>query len=136
MAPHPPHDGLADGAVVRSDVLLHLLRARTGRVHLFGWPLSFYMAAQGMMLIYLAIVVIYVRRMRRIEQLVRREQGEHWHGSNKDFFQRLCRYYGFYTLGFIVFLCVLAVLEREGMPRSWIGYLFLFVTIGCMPASA
>jgi cation/acetate symporter len=55
------------------------------------------MAAQGMMLIYLAIVVIYVRRMRRIEQLVRREQGEHWHGSSKDFFQRLCRYYGFYT---------------------------------------
>jgi putative solute:sodium symporter small subunit len=51
------------------------------RVHLFGWPVSFYMAAQGMMLIYLAIVVIYVRRMRRIEQLVRREQGEHWHGE-------------------------------------------------------
>ncbi|MFX7764273.1 hypothetical protein ABTK05_21670, partial [Acinetobacter baumannii] len=35
-----------------------------------------------------------------------------------------------YTLGFIIFLCVLAILEREGMPRSWIGYLFLFVTIG------
>ncbi|MGC8050168.1 DUF4212 domain-containing protein, partial [Salmonella enterica] len=51
------------------------------RVHLFGWPVSFYMAAQGMMLIYLAIVVLYVRRMRRIEQLVRREQGEHWHGE-------------------------------------------------------
>ena len=45
------------------------------RIHLFGWPLSFYMAAQGMMLIYLAIVVIYVRRMKRIEQLVHREQG-------------------------------------------------------------
>ncbi|MCP1576034.1 DUF4212 domain-containing protein [Herbaspirillum rubrisubalbicans] len=51
------------------------------RVHLFGWPVSFYMAAQGMMLIYLAIVVIYVRRMRRIEQLVRREQGESGHGE-------------------------------------------------------
>lgn len=51
------------------------------QVHLFGWPISFYMAAQGMMLIYLAIVVLYVRRMRRIEQLVRREQGEHWHGE-------------------------------------------------------
>ncbi|HZG22163.1 MAG TPA: DUF4212 domain-containing protein [Herbaspirillum sp.] len=51
------------------------------QVHLFGWPISFYMAAQGMMLIYLAIVVIYVRRMRRIEQLVRREQGEPWHGE-------------------------------------------------------
>ncbi len=51
------------------------------RVHLFGWPVSFYMAAQGMMLIYLAIVVIYMRRMRRIEQLAGREQGESGHGE-------------------------------------------------------
>jgi putative solute:sodium symporter small subunit len=45
------------------------------QVHLFGWPISFYMAAQGMMLIYLAIVVVHVRRMKRIEQLVHSEQG-------------------------------------------------------------
>jgi cation/acetate symporter len=50
--------------------------------------------------------------------------------SDKQFFRRLTRYYSFYTLGFIAFLCVLAILEHEGMPRSWIGYLFLFVTIG------
>ncbi|WDZ96828.1 DUF4212 domain-containing protein [Herbaspirillum sp. WKF16] len=47
------------------------------QVHLFGWPISFYMAAQGMMLIYLAIVVIYMRRMKRIEQLMYGDQGEH-----------------------------------------------------------
>ena len=50
--------------------------------------------------------------------------------SNKDFFWRLTRYYTLYTIGFIAFLCVLAILEHEGMPRTWIGYLFLFVTIG------
>jgi len=54
--------------------------------------------------------------------------------SNKDFFRRLTRYYALYTLGFIVFLCVLALLEHEGMPRTWIGYLFLFVTIGLYAA--
>jgi cation/acetate symporter len=54
--------------------------------------------------------------------------------SNRDFFWRLTRYYSFYTLGFIAFLCVLAILEHEGMPRSWIGYLFLFVTIGLYAA--
>ncbi|WP_050468148.1 sodium:solute symporter family protein [Herbaspirillum chlorophenolicum] len=54
--------------------------------------------------------------------------------SNKDFFWRLTRYYSFYTVGFIAFLCVLAILEHEGMPRSWIGYLFLFVTIGLYAA--
>jgi putative solute:sodium symporter small subunit len=35
---------------------------------LFGWPLSFYMAAQGTILIYLAIVAIYAWRMHRLDQ--------------------------------------------------------------------
>ncbi|MFL9924374.1 DUF4212 domain-containing protein [Herbaspirillum lusitanum] len=43
-------------------------------IHVFGWPLSFYMAAQGMLLIYLAIVVLYMRRMKRIEQLIQQTQ--------------------------------------------------------------
>lgn len=37
-------------------------------VTLFGWPLSFYLAAQGVLLLYLAIVVAYARRMRRLER--------------------------------------------------------------------
>jgi putative solute:sodium symporter small subunit len=37
-------------------------------VTLFGWPLSFYMAAQGSILVYLAIVVIYAWRMHRLDQ--------------------------------------------------------------------
>ena len=49
--------------------------------------------------------------------------------SDKHFFWRLTRYYSWYTVGFILFLLVLAVLEHEGMPRAWIGYLFMFVTI-------
>ncbi|MBI1891635.1 MAG: DUF4212 domain-containing protein [Burkholderiales bacterium] len=35
---------------------------------LFGWPLSFYMAAQGALLVYLAIVVAYAWRMHRTER--------------------------------------------------------------------
>ncbi|NEX60696.1 sodium:solute symporter family protein [Noviherbaspirillum galbum] len=49
--------------------------------------------------------------------------------STRKFQQRLGIYYGWYTLGFIVFLIALAILEREGIPRQWIGYLFLFSTI-------
>lgn len=37
-------------------------------VSLFGWPLSFYMAAQGTALIYLIIVGIYAWRMRKLEK--------------------------------------------------------------------
>lgn len=34
---------------------------------LFGWPVSFYMAAQGILLIYVAIVAVYAWQMRRLE---------------------------------------------------------------------
>ncbi|UTY57686.1 DUF4212 domain-containing protein [Massilia sp. erpn] len=35
---------------------------------LFGWPLSFYMAAQGASLAYLAIIAVYTWRMRRLDR--------------------------------------------------------------------
>jgi putative solute:sodium symporter small subunit len=35
---------------------------------LFGWPLSFYLAAQGASLIYLAIIGVYAWTMRRIDR--------------------------------------------------------------------
>jgi putative solute:sodium symporter small subunit len=35
---------------------------------LFGWPLSFYMAAQGASLVYLAIIAGYALRMRRLDR--------------------------------------------------------------------
>ena len=47
-----------------------------------------------------------------------------------SYFRRLSRYYGYYVATFIAFLASLAILEREGMPRVWIGYLFMFATIG------
>jgi putative solute:sodium symporter small subunit len=35
---------------------------------LFGWPLSFYLAAQGASLVYLAILAVYAWRMRRLDR--------------------------------------------------------------------
>ena len=49
--------------------------------------------------------------------------------AQRGFTRRLTRYYAWYTLLFIVFLISLAVLEKEGVPRAWIGYLFMFATI-------
>jgi cation/acetate symporter len=49
--------------------------------------------------------------------------------SNNAFFRRMRRYYALYTLGFVLFLGVVAILEREGFPRAWIGYVFMFSTI-------
>jgi cation/acetate symporter len=50
--------------------------------------------------------------------------------SNRAFFNQLKKYYSWYTGGFIAFVIALAVLEQLGLPRVWIGYVFLFATIG------
>nr|WP_112991036.1 sodium:solute symporter family protein [Herminiimonas fonticola] len=49
--------------------------------------------------------------------------------NNKSFFRRLMRYYVLFTIGFVLFLFALAILEHEGFPRVWIGYVFMFCTI-------
>jgi cation/acetate symporter len=50
--------------------------------------------------------------------------------TQRDFFQYLKKAYGWYTGGFLIFVIVLAILEQMGLPRVWIGYIFLFATVG------
>jgi cation/acetate symporter len=50
--------------------------------------------------------------------------------SHKTFNSQLKKYYSFYTGGFIFFLVALAIAEQLGMSKQWIGYWFLFATIG------
>jgi putative solute:sodium symporter small subunit len=45
-------------------------------VTIFGWPISFYMAAQGSALVYLIIVGIYAWRMRKLEQTFTSDQSD------------------------------------------------------------
>jgi cation/acetate symporter len=49
--------------------------------------------------------------------------------KQRSFFRQLSRYYMWYAGGCFLFLVSLAILEKEGMPRVWIGYLFMFTTI-------
>ena len=36
-------------------------------INFFGWPLSFYMAAQGSLIIYVAILYYYAKKMRSLD---------------------------------------------------------------------
>ncbi len=47
----------------------------------FGWPLSFYLAAQGASLIYLAILGAYALALRRFDHRFRRELGQPGDGA-------------------------------------------------------
>lgn len=51
-------------------------------------------------------------------------------GTQKSFFSQLKRIYSWYTGGFIAFVIFLAIAEQMGMPRVWIGYIFLLATVG------
>lgn len=44
--------------------------------------------------------------------------------------RRLTIVYGWYTLGLVFFISMLALFERLGLPRAWVGYAFLIGTIG------
>lgn len=54
--------------------------------------------------------------------------------SAAAFKRQLNKVYRWYTLAFFMFVAVLAVLEQAGLPREWIGFVFLFVTIGLYAA--
>jgi cation/acetate symporter len=49
--------------------------------------------------------------------------------SQKAFTSQLKKVYTWYTGGFLFFLVALAILEQVGMPRAWIGYIFLLATV-------
>lgn len=49
--------------------------------------------------------------------------------TERSLASKLRRYYLLFTAGFGGFLLSLTLLEQEGMPRIWIGYLFMFATI-------
>jgi cation/acetate symporter len=50
--------------------------------------------------------------------------------ANAAFKKQLNKVYAWYTGGFVAFVIVLAILEQMGLPRNWIGFIFLLATIG------
>ena len=49
--------------------------------------------------------------------------------ANAAFKSQLNKVYAWYTGGFLAFVIVLAILEQMGLPRTWIGFIFLIATV-------
>jgi putative solute:sodium symporter small subunit len=45
-------------------------------INFFGWPLSFYMAAQGSLIIYVVIIFVYAKKMRTLDLEYGVEEGD------------------------------------------------------------
>jgi cation/acetate symporter len=50
--------------------------------------------------------------------------------TQAEFSRFLVKAYSWYTLGFLLFVLALAIGEQAGLPKIWIGYLFLIATVG------
>ena len=50
--------------------------ARELSFNVFGWPFSFYMSAQGSLIIYIILIWVYAKRMRRLDEEYGVEEGE------------------------------------------------------------
>jgi cation/acetate symporter len=56
-------------------------------------------------------------------------EGKSSAADNRAFKSQLNKVYTWYTGGFLVFIVVLAILEQMGLPRNWIGFIFLIATV-------
>ena len=45
-------------------------------INFFGWPLSFYMAAQGSLILYVVLIYVYAKRMRKLDLEYNVEEGD------------------------------------------------------------
>jgi putative solute:sodium symporter small subunit len=51
---------------------------------LFGWPISFFMAAQGSVLLYVTIVGVYALWMRRLDKQYNEQNGDDDNGEDNE----------------------------------------------------
>ena len=98
-----------------------------------GWPLGYWFAAQGGVLLFMAIVLFYA-------VLAKRQQADDVAAMTfaplaySAYKRRIHRTFAFYTVGLLCFLGAMAFAEQWGLPKTWMGAVFLFVTVGLYAA--
>jgi cation/acetate symporter len=92
-----------------------------------GWPLGFWYAAQGAMLLFIAIVVAFAWHANWRER-----QATGWRES-ADYMaykRRLHRFFAIFVVCLLAFVLLMALAERWGLSKGWIGAIFLFASVG------
>ena len=90
-----------------------------------SWPVGFWFAAQGAVLAFIAIVVVFARRMNRREtEILDFDQIAY-----RSYERSLHRRFGLYLLIVVVFIVTLAAAEKMGLPKPWVAGIFLSTTL-------
>ena len=99
-------------------------------VILTGFPLGYYMGAQGSLIIFVLLIVIYCWRMNRLDRrfgVPERAISPH----EARFRNRLRTSFGGFVIGFVFLVAVISMIDALfPVPNAWISWFFLLLTIG------
>ena len=90
-----------------------------------GWPIAFWFAAQGAVLAFIAIVVLFAWRVNRRDTETLGFDPVAYRGYER----RLHRRFGLYVLLVLLFIAALAVAESMGLSKPWVAGIFLSTTL-------
>jgi cation/acetate symporter len=90
-----------------------------------GWPVGFWLAAQGAVLVFIAIVAVFAWRANRSDGSA---PGFDLH-VYAEHTTRLHKRFGLYVFCLLVFLLALALAERWGLSKAWVAGIFLSSTL-------
>ena len=95
-------------------------------MQLAGWPFAFWFAAQGSVIIFIAIVAVFA-------WLANKREAGATDGveaqAYSDYKRRLRRKFTFYVVSVLGFLLALGIAEQYGLSKQWVGTIFLIATI-------
>ncbi len=91
-----------------------------------GWPVGFWFAAQGSVLVFIGIVAVFAWVANRREGHLQHAPERVAYGAYKG---RLHRRFAVYVASLLLFLLALALAERWGLSKVWVAGLFLSATL-------
>lgn len=90
-----------------------------------GWPVGYWIFAQGLVLVFVAIVAVYAWAANR-----REAPDEGVDAAAYTAYRRgLHRWFARYLVGLVLFLSALALAEHWGLPKAWVAGIFLASTL-------
>jgi cation/acetate symporter len=95
-----------------------------------GWPLGYWFAAQGGVFVFIAIVAVFAWLANRREGSATSSPDPQYEAYKR----RLHRKFALYVVCLLLFLVTLALAERWGLKKSWVGATFLIATVSLYAA--
>lgn len=88
------------------------------------WPVSYWFAAQGSVLVFIGVVAVFAWFANRRDRQLQEPDALY-----DRYLRRIHQRFAVYVVLFLVFLLALAAAEQAGFRKIWVGAVFLFATV-------